>query len=217
MSFSARRAIGVLVAAVGIVLAVAGALMVAKLGPAGEARFSATSHSPGALVVPSDVLNSVDVPVRVTATRSDGGPVRLASAASVDARSVLATSAVSTVSGVRFPSGTLALHTSGAGPLSDVSTADIWRLAETGAGSAELVVDQGRGPEIAVVTSGDAQPLSSVTMTVTWADRLWFFEALGLAMIGAVIAAFALNFLWQTRDDPARHEVSTARTSVVRG
>jgi hypothetical protein len=200
-------------AAVGIVLAAAGALLVVRLGPAGEAGFSVTAKAPGAIVVTPDVLNSVDGPVRIRATRRDGGAVRLAAAANTDARSVLATSAVSTVSEVRFPAGTLALHASGAGPLSDISTADVWRLAATGAGSAELVVDQGKGPEIAVVTSGDAQPLRDVTMTVTWADRVWFFEALAVAMLGAVIAAFALNFLWQTRD--SRHRSGTKASGAA--
>jgi hypothetical protein len=166
-------------------------------------------------MVTPDVLNSVDVPVRISATRRDGGAILLAAAADTDARSVLATSAVSKVGDLRFPSGTLALHTSGAGPLRDISTADVWRLTATGAGSAELVVDQGRGPEIAVVTSGDAKPLSDITMTVTWADRAWFFEALGVTMLGAVIAAFALNFLWQTRDDSRRRHDSGTMTSGV--
>jgi hypothetical protein len=106
---------------------------------------------------------------------------------------------VSTGSGLHYPAGTLDLHTSGAGALADVSTADVWRLAARGAGSAGLVVDQGVGPQTAVITSGDATALTDVTVTLSWADRAWFFEALGAATIGAIIAAFALNDLWQCR------------------
>jgi hypothetical protein len=186
-------------AAGGIVLAVVGAWMLVKLGPSGEAHFSVTAKAPGAIVISSDVLNSVNVPVRVTATRRDGGAVWLAVAPSIDARAVLATSAVSTVRDVHYPAGTLDLRVSGAGSMTDISTADVWRLWARGAGSAQLVVDQGRGPETAVVTSGDATDLTDVTMTLTWADRTWFFEALAVAMIGAVIAAFALNDLWAGR------------------
>jgi len=36
-------------------------------------------------------------------------------------------------------------------------------------------------------------------VTLTWADRAWFFEALAVAMVGAFLAAFALNYLWQSR------------------
>jgi hypothetical protein len=186
-------------AGVGIVLAVLGAWILVRLGPSGEANFSATSQAPGVIVISSDVLNSVDVPVRVTATRRDGDAVWLAVAPSTDARAVLATSAVSTVSDVRYPAGALELRASGAGALTDISTADVWRRSANGAGSALLLVDQGREPETVVVTSGDATALTDVTMTLTWADRTWFFEALAVAMIGAVIAAFALNDLWQGR------------------
>jgi|SRR5450631_530580 hypothetical protein len=186
-------------AGVGIVLTVLGAWILVRLGPSGEATFSATSQAPGVIVISSDVLNSVDVAVRVTATRHDGGAVWLAVAPSTDARAVLATSAVSTISDVRYPAGALDLRASGAGALTDISTADVWRRSANGAGSARLLVDQGRGPETVVVTSGDATALTDVTMTLTWADRTWFFEALAAAMIGAVIAAFALNDLWQGR------------------
>lgn len=213
MPITARRALGAVVAAVGIVLALLGAWIVVKLGPSGEAGFTVTSKAPGAIVVTSDVLNSVDVPVRVTVTRRDRGAVRLATAPDTDAQAVLAGSAVSTVSRVRYPAGTLDLRSSGTGPLKDVSNADVWRLSATGAGSAALVVDQSRAPESAVVTSGDATALSEVTMTLTWQNRAWFFEALIAAMLGALIAAFALNFLWQARDVVAPGDASGTRRS----
>lgn len=200
-------------AVLGIALAVFGAWAALKLGPSGEAHFSATAKAPGAFVVEPDMLNSVDVPVRVTATRSDGGAVWLAAAPSADASAVLATSAVSTVSGVRYPAGTLDLRASGAGALTDISTSDVWRLSAKGAGSAELVVDQGSGPETAVVTSGDATALTDVTMTLTWAHRTWFFEALAAALIGAIIAAFALGHLWQSRSAAGRADAVGTTTS----
>ena len=199
MPVSPRRILGAVVAVLGVALAVFAAWTAIKLGPSGQARFSVASQAPGALVVPPDVLNSVDVPVRITATRSDGGAVRLVAAPSTDARAVLGRSAVSTVSGVRFPAGGLDLHASGAGPLTAVGSSDVWRLSATRTGSAELVVDQGKGPESAVVTSGDATQLKGVTMTLTWADRTWFFEALAAAVIGAIIATFAIGDLWQSR------------------
>ncbi len=183
----------------GIILVVFGAWVVVKLGPSGEAQFSATSRAPGAVLVPPDVLNSLDVPVRVTATRRDGGLLRLVVAASTDARDILSTSAVSTVGAAHYPAGTLDLRRSGTGELADVSTSDVWRLAATGPGNASLLVDQARAPESLVVTSGDTTPLSDVTVTLTWADRAWFLEALIATTLGAVLAAFALNDLWQGR------------------
>jgi hypothetical protein len=211
---STRRALGAVIAVTGIVLVAVGAWIVIMLGPSGEAQFSATSKAPGAIAVPSDVLNAVDVPVRVTATRADGGALLLAVAPSPDARAILAGSAVSTVSGVHYPAGRLDLHASGAGALTDVSTADIWRLSATGAGSAALVVDQGRGPETVVVTSGDTTALTNAKVTLSWADRAWFFEALAMATIGAVLAAFALNDLWQGRLLAVRSNVAKAKAEA---
>lgn len=199
MPASTRRALGALAAASGIVLVVVGAWVVILLGPSGEAQFSATSKAPGAIVIPPDVLNAVDAPVRVTATRRDGGAVLLVTAASVDASAILARSAVSSVGAVHFPAGGLDLRASGAGPVRDVHTSDVWRLAAKGSGTAALVVEPGNGPETAVITSGDAQALTDVTVTLTWADRAWFFLALAVTTIGAVIAAFAFNDLWQGR------------------
>ncbi|MEP7034520.1 MAG: hypothetical protein ABI662_07045 [Dermatophilaceae bacterium] len=198
-----RRALGLVVVVLGAALAVFGVSNSIRLGPSGEARLSVTAKTPGSLVVGDGVLNSVDVPVRITATRSDGGTVRLMVAPSLDARAVLAGSAVSTVSAAHYASGTMDLRTSGSGALGDVSSADVWRLSAKGAGSAELVVNQGSGPETAMVTSGDASALRNVRMTLTWADQAWFFEALALAVIGAIIAAFALGDLWHTRPHDA--------------
>jgi len=187
------------VAFLGIAVAVLGAWTALRLGPSGEAQFSATETAPGAFVVGPGVLNSVDVPVRVTATRSDGGAIWVAAAASSDARAVLATSAVSTVRGVHYPAEALDLRPSGAGALPDISKADVWRLSARGGSSAELVVDQGNGPETAVVTSGDASALTNVTMTLTWANSSWLAEALVVALIGLIIAAFAFSDLWHGR------------------
>ena len=216
MRLSPRRVLGAVVALLGVALAVFGAWAAVRLGPSGEAHFSVSSKTPGAFVVEPDVLNSVDVPVRVRATRSDGGALWLFAAHSADARAVLATSAVSTVSGVHYPAGTLDLRASGAGALPDISRADVWRLVAKGAGSAELVVNQGSGPETAVVTSGDGTALTDVTMTLTWADRTWFFEALTAAVIGAIIAAFALGDLWQGRLQQVRTTRSGPRHGVTR-
>ncbi len=209
MPAAARRVLGAVTAVLGIALAALGAWTALNLGPSGEAHFSATSTATGAIVVEPDVLNSLNIPVRIKVTRADGGAVWLAVAPFTDARAVLARSAVSTVSGVRYPAGTLDLRASGSGALPDISTADVWRISAKGAGSTALLVDQGRGPETAVVTSGDATALTNVTMTLTWAQRPWFFEVLTAAVIGAIIAAFALI-------DMANSRHRSRRTDAVR-
>jgi hypothetical protein len=203
-------------AVLGVALAVLGGWIALKLGPTGEARFTATSKATGAIVVEPGVLNSLKIPVRVTATRGDGGAVWLAAAPSTDARAVLARSGVSTVSGVHYPAGTLDLRVSGAGALPDVSTADVWRLSAEGMGSSGLVVDQGNGPEMAVVTSGDSSALTDVTVTLTWADRSWFFAALAAVVIGAIIAAFALIDLARGRHVARRIDAIRSRRSKAR-
>lgn len=216
MPASTRRALGAVAAAMGMVLVVVGAWVVVELGASGAAQFSATSKAPGAIVVASGFLNAVDVPVRVTAKRADGGSLVIAAAPSADVRAILGSSAVSTVSAVRFPAGSLDLHASGAGPLPGITTADIWRIAARGAGSAELMVGQERAPESVVITSGDSTALKDVTVSLTWADRAWFFEALALATIGAVLAAFAFNDLWQGRVVTVPGGAATRRSSRVK-
>src|SRR5450759_3360224 len=74
---SQRWALGDFFSSLGIFLVFVGAWIVVELGPSGEAQFRDTSKAPGAIVVTSDVLNAVDVPARVTATRADGGAVLL--------------------------------------------------------------------------------------------------------------------------------------------
>lgn len=216
MPVAGRRAVGAVMAVLGLALAALGAWTALTLGPSGEAHFSATSKATGAIVVEPGVLNSIDLPVRVKATRGDGGAVWLAAAPSADAAAVLAKSAVATVSGVHFPDGTLDLRVSGAGALPDVSTADVWRISAKGAGSAELLVGQDRGPETAVVTSGDATALTNVTVTLTWAQKSWFFMALSAAVIGAIIAAFALIDVMNSRRTARWAEAVRTRRSRVR-
>ena len=216
MPAPARRALGAVMAVLGLTLAALGAWTALKLGPSGEVHFSATSKATGAIVVEPGVLNSLNLPVRVKATRGDGGAVWLAAAPSADAGAVLVKSAVATVSGVHYPAGTLDLRVSGAGALPDISTADVWRISAKGAGSAELLVGQGRGPETAVVTSGDATALTNVTVTLTWAQKSWFFMALSAAVIGAIIAAFALIDVMNSRRTARWTEAVRTRRSRVR-
>ena len=215
MPLAARRVLGAVMAVLGIALAVLGAWTALKLGPSGELRLSATATATGAIVVEPKLLNSLDIPVRVTATRSDGGAVWLAAAPAADARAVLAKSAVSTVSDVDYPAGTMDLRVSPGRDLPDISRADVWRLTGEGTGSADLVIDQGSGPETAVVTSGDATPLTNVTTTLTWVERSWFFEALVASVLGAIIAAISLIDLFRGRDAARRTDaVRTTRSGA---
>lgn len=211
MPAPARRVLGAVLAVLGMALAAVGAWTALSLGPAGEAQFSATSPATGAIVVGPELLNSLDTPVRIRATRRDGGAVWLATARTSDARAVLARSAVSTARSVHYPAGTLDLHRSGSGELPDIRSADVWRSSAKGAGSTELVIGQGREPETAVVTTGDATALTNVTMTLTWAERSWFFEALVVAVIGAIMAAFAIGDLAHGRQNETRTGPDGAR------
>jgi hypothetical protein len=199
-----------------IALALLGGWTALNLGPSGEAHFTASSKTTGPIVIGPDVLNSLNLPVRVTVTRGDGGAVWLAAAPSADAQAVLAKSAVSKVSRVHYPAGTMDLRASGAGALPDVSTADVWRLSAEGMGSTGLVVDQGKGPEMVVVTTGDSTALTDVTMTLTWAERSWFFAALAAVVIGAIVAAFALIDLLHGRYIARRIKAVRRRRSSAR-
>jgi hypothetical protein len=227
MPASTRRAAGAVVAAIGIVMVLVGAWVTVRLGPSGDASFSAVSKSPGAIVIPASVLNAVDVPVRITATRPGGAPLRVLVGPSNDARAILTTSGVSTVTGVHYAAGSLELRPSGAGVPPDLGTSDVWRLLATGAGTAKVVVDQGsdsgtrsdndpgRSPETAIVTSGDTTALHDVKVTLSWANQAWFFKALALATAGAVIAAFALYDLWQGRAVALETDVAQTPAATV--
>jgi len=50
-------------------------------------------------------------------------------------------------------------------------------------------------------------------VSLTWADRAWFFEALAVATLGAVLAAFALNDLWQGRVQAAQRVAANTETT----
>lgn len=216
MPVAARRVLGAVMAVLGIALAALGAWSAIKLGPSGELHLSATVKATGAIVVEPRVLNSLDIPVLVTATRGDGGSVWLAAAPSADAGAVLAKSAVSTVSDVGYPAGALDVRASPGRDLPDIRNADVWRLTAAGSGSTDLVIDQGFGPETVVVTSGDGTALTNVSVSVSWAERSWFFEALAAAVFGAIIAAFALIDLSRGRHATRRTDAVRATRSGVR-
>ena len=201
----ARRAPGIVgagLALLGVVLAAAGLWLAVSLGPDGEVSTTKAIPAAGALEITPSVLNTVDVPVGVLVTRADRGPLWAGVGAAGDASAVLGSATHTQLSGVHFPSGAVTTTTTGAAALPNLSAADVWRVTSQGTGSVRLMVGQGHGPESVVVAAGDNRPLGAVTATITWQHRTWFFEALAVMILGGILAAFALAFLWQRRSAP---------------
>src|SRR5688500_18715438 len=130
----AKRVVGALLALAGLVVTVIGLWYAVHLGGSGTATFSAPATGSNPVLVPQTVLNRVDGPVTVTATRRPGGTVWLAAATPSDAAAVLGSTAHTSVTGVDTRPWELLTRTRGTGATPALSGTDVWRNTETGPG-----------------------------------------------------------------------------------
>lgn len=192
----AKRAVGGLLALLGVVLTVIGLWYAVHLGGGGTATFSATASGTNPVLVPQTVLNRVDGAVQVTATPRSGGTVWLAAAAPSDARAVLGETAHTTVTGVSTRPWQLESATSGSGTAPDLSTTDVWRNTETGEGAVTMTIEQANAPEsvIAQATRGQLERIE-----LTWEHKSWFVQSVIAALVGLFLLLSGISLLWSTR------------------
>jgi hypothetical protein len=179
------RALGALLALVGLALTVVGVWFATQLGTSGTAELSVHPATSDPVLIGPDVLNRVDTDVVVTATPTDGGSVWMALANPSDATAVVGGSQHLAVTGVSVRDWTLLTTTAGTASAPELGAADLWRQQDDARGPVTLTVQQSQAPETLVVKAQSGQ-LSSLTIKVT--DKSWFVEA----VVGALIGLFLL-------------------------
>ncbi|WP_404381490.1 hypothetical protein LL946_13555 [Knoellia locipacati] len=205
----AKRAVGALLALLGVVLTVIGLWYAIHLGGGGTATFSTTASGANPVLVPQTVLNRIDGVVKVTATPRSGGTVWLAAAAPSDAKAVLGRTAHTTVTGVSTRPWQLQSTTSGSGAAPALSTTDVWRNTETGDGAVSMTIEQANAPEsvIAQATRGQLERVE-----LTWERKSWFVQSVIAALVGLFLLLSGLSLLWSTRPRRAVKATATATT-----
>lgn len=187
-SMSKRLALGVLVLA-GLVLTGIGVWFTSHLGPAGTGTFAARPSAERLVVLEPTVLNRVDSPVTITATANGGGEVWIGRAAPSDAAALVDSAARQSVTGVSVTDWGLRTAALGQDTAPALGTADVWRQSVAGKGSATLTVSQQDAPETVVIGTASGKPADLSSVEVTWQSRLWALQALGLVLLGVLVAA----------------------------
>ncbi len=201
------RAVGALLALVGLALAAVGVWFATQLGGSGTATFTLSPRGGDPVVLRPDVLNRVDADLTVTATPSAGGRVWVALANPSDATAVLGKSRHLEVTGVSVRDWALTAATTGTGQAPDLPSAELWRNEDDGKAAVAMRVVQAQGPET-VVIAAEQGTVEKVTMTVT--DKTWFVEAVVAALVGLFLLVVGLVLLWPRRPRPAAPPAAAA-------
>lgn len=210
----AKRAVGGILALLGLLLTVIGLWYAIHLGGGGTATFSSKPAGANPVLVPQTVLNRVDGVVKVTATPKAGGAVWLAAATPSDAKAVLGRTAHTTVTGVSTRPWQLESESTGTGQAPELAGTDVWRNTETGNGAVSMTIEQANAPEtvIAQATKGELDRVD-----VTWERKSWFVQSVIAALVGLFLLLSGGSLLWTSRPSrPATHETTpTSDTAVL--
>lgn len=188
-----QRVAGVVLALIGLVVAIVGGWFLANLGTSGTATFTA---DPGqrVVVLGPDVLNRVDHPVEVTA--SGDGDLWSGTARPSDVEALLGDGARSEVSGVEVGDWALTTTDVGDGEAVDPGRLDIWQESTTGTDELTRTIDQEAAPQSLVVSAADGSAIDTVTMTIE--DGNWGTKALTTLVVGIVLVIAGLALLART-------------------
>lgn len=206
----AKRAVGALLAVLGVVLTVIGLWYAGHLGGSGTATFTTPASGSTPVLVPQTVLNRVDGVVTVTAVPAKGGKAWLAAASPSDAKAVIDASGHTAVTGVDTRPWELTVTKTGTGEAPALAESDVWRNTATGEGNVTMTIEQANAPEsvIAQATSGELDRVE-----VTWERKSWFVQSVIAALVGLFLILSGLTLLWSTRRDgslvPARAQRSS--------
>lgn len=199
----AKRALGAVLALVGLGVCVVGVWFTVHLGTSGTAAFTVRPSEDGPVVIGPDVVNRVDLRVTIRARAVDGGGVWIGVAAPTDARSAVDEGALTVVDGVSVRDWTLLSHRAGSGEAPELVHADLWRQQATGKGDATVTVLQASAPETVVITA-DGGKVDSVTLSVQ--KKTWFVQALLAALSGLLLAVAGLTIALTAGRPPASWE-----------
>lgn len=200
----AKRALGALLALVGLGVCVVGVWFTVHLGTSGTAAFTLRPTEDGPVVIGPDVVNRVDLRVTIRARAADGGGVWIGVAAPTDARSAVDKGALTVVDGVSVRDWTLLSHRAGSGEAPELVHADLWRQQATGKGGATVTVLQASAPETVVITANGGK-VDSVILSVE--KKTWFVQALLAALSGLLLAVAGLTIALTAGRPPASWEL----------
>jgi hypothetical protein len=181
----AKRALGAVLALVGLGLCVVGAWFTVHLGTSGTATFTLRPAEDGPVVIGPGVINRVALPVTIRARAAGGAGVWIGVAAPTDARSAVDKGALTVVDGVSVRDWALLSRRDGSGAAPELVHADLWRQQAIGKGSAAVTLLQASAPETVVIT-GDGGKVDSVTLSL--GKKTWFVQSLLAALSGLLLA-----------------------------
>ncbi len=206
----AVRAVGALLALLGLALTVVGVWFATQLGASGTAEFTTRPTAGQPVLFTPDVLNRVDADIVVTATPTEGGRVWMAKANPSDATAVLGDARHVEITGVEVRDWALRSAERGTAEPPGLGAADLWRAQDDAEGPVSLTVTQEQAPE-SVVVAVDEGSIESLTLRV--ADKRWFVEAVVAALVGLFLIVAGVIALWprrHTEEHPAHDDAPTA-------
>lgn len=196
MPVIAKRALGALLAVLGLALAATGGWFVSHLGTTGTATFTTTVEGDRPVVLGPSVLNRVDVPVTVRATAADGADVWIGRSSPSDAETALEGGQHTAVTGVAVREWALVTDARDGEPAPDLGRLDLWGAQSAGPGAASMVVQQDGVPETVVITAPGEGSLA--TVEASWPKRTWFYQSVVVIVAGLLLALVGGLTLWQT-------------------
>lgn len=189
-----RRLLGVVLILAGAAALVVGGWFARALGTDGSATFT-TSPPPGVPVVIDAQTNArTDIPLLITATAADDVPITASIASPSDAKAFLGESRYERVTGIGVRDWVLTTRSLGSGEPVAPAAADLWRSQVTTDSAVEIGGDLEAAPETMILTTPPDTELRTISMT--WSNPAWFYQALALAFGGllAVLVGLGLTF-----------------------
>lgn len=185
-----RRLLGVVLVLAGLAALVFGGWFARALGSDGVATFTATPAAGLPVIVDAQTNARTDIPLLITARAADDVPITVSIATPADADALLADSRHVRVSGIEVREWALTTQTTGTGEPVRPATADLWRSQSTTNGQAEVEADLESAPETMIFTTPEGESIE--TLTMTWTNPAWFFQALSLVFAGLLTALVGL-------------------------
>lgn len=193
MSTLILRAIGAVLAILGLVTAVIGGWFLAGLGTSGTATFTA---EPGqrVVVLEPDVLNRVDHAIEVTATGT--GSMWVGTTRPSDAEAVLGDGARAEISSIDVTDWALTTTSVGDGDSIEPDSFDIWQSSNGADEQVSATIDQSQAPQTLVISAPQGEEIDRVEMVVS--NDGWGTTALVVLVGGLILFAVGLFLLVRT-------------------
>lgn len=185
-----RRLLGVVLILIGIGALVVGGWFARALGTDGSATFTTTPPAGVPVVIDASTNARTDVPLTIEARADSATPITVSIASPSDAEAVLGETRHVRVTGIDVREWELLTRTTGSADPIAPATADLWRSQTTTEGQATIAGDLEAAPETMIITAPEDTPLTSLTMT--WTNAAWFYQALSLLFAGLLTALVGL-------------------------